>query len=116
MNRLGVDFGTSHTVAVAMHADGRVRPLLFDGGTPLLRSAVYADPGGELLVGRDALRRAGADPGRLEPYPKQRIDEPSVLLGDRELSLVELVVAVLGRVAAEAGRVFGGRPVETVLT
>jgi hypothetical protein len=114
--RLGVDFGTSHTVAVLAAADGRIRPLLFDDGTPLLRSAVYADPGGELLVGRDAVRRAGLDPSRYEPHPKQHIDETAVLLGDREVPVAELIGAVLRRVAGEAARVAGGPPAEVVLT
>jgi molecular chaperone HscA len=114
--RLGVDVGTSHTVAVLAAADGRIRPLLFDDGTPLLRSAVYADPGGELLVGRDAVRRAGLDPSRYEPHPKQHIDDTAVLLGDREVPVAQLLAAVLRRVGDEAARVAGGVPGEVVLT
>jgi len=38
--RLGVDFGTSNTVAVLRWPDGRTKPLLFDG-SPLLPAAVY---------------------------------------------------------------------------
>ncbi|WP_173068423.1 Hsp70 family protein [Phytohabitans houttuyneae] len=41
--RVGVDLGTSNTAAVLAFPDGRVRPLLFDG-SPLLPSAVFADP------------------------------------------------------------------------
>jgi hypothetical protein len=48
--RLGVDFGTSHTVAALADPDGRIRSLLFDG-SPLLASAVAVGPGAELLVG-----------------------------------------------------------------
>ena len=40
---LGVDLGTSNTVAVLRWPDGRTKPLLFDG-SPLLPSAVYAEP------------------------------------------------------------------------
>src|SRR3954451_19510759 len=43
--RLGVDFGTSNTAAMIHWPDGRARPLLFDG-SPLLPSAVYAEPAG----------------------------------------------------------------------
>src|SRR6185437_1395139 len=49
--RIGIDFGTSHTVALIAWPDGRVRPLLFDG-SPVLPSSVYAQPDGRLLVGR----------------------------------------------------------------
>ncbi|MEV8515808.1 hypothetical protein [Dactylosporangium sp. NPDC051484] len=38
---LGIDFGTSNTVALMRWPDGRVRPLLFDAN-PLLPSAVFA--------------------------------------------------------------------------
>src|SRR5437762_3849586 len=104
---LGVDFGTSNTVAVLRSSDGRARSLLVDG-SPLLPSAVYADPGGSLLVGRDAIHSARLDPARFEPNPKRRIDDHSVLLGDRELPVVDLVAAVLVRIAEEARRTTGG--------
>src|SRR2546423_10039860 len=106
---LGVDFGTSNTVAVLRWPDGRARPLLVDG-SPLLPSSVYADPGGTLLVGRDAIHSARLDPARFEPNPKRRIDDPSVLLGDRELSVVELIAAVLGRIGEEGRRAPRGGP------
>src|SRR5256714_14511025 len=106
---LGVDFGTSNTVAVLRWPDGRVRPLLFDG-SPLLPSAVYAEPGGQFVVGRDAVHSARMDPGRFEPNPKRRIDDGSVLLGDREGPTVDLIAAVLAVVAEEAERTAGERP------
>ncbi|GIL25078.1 hypothetical protein NUM_03330 [Actinocatenispora comari] len=51
--RLGIDYGTSNTVAMLRWPDGRTRPLLFDS-SPLLPSAVYLTPEGTLLSGRDA--------------------------------------------------------------
>src|SRR4051794_8424455 len=113
--RLGVDFGTSNTVAVLRWSDGRARPLLFDG-SPLLPSAVYAEPGGGLVVGRDAVHSARLDPGRFEPNPKRRIDDSELLLGDREVPLVEVISAVLARVAEEVRRTAGDIPADTTLT
>ena len=110
---LGVDFGTSNTVAVLRWPDGRARPLLVDG-SPLLPSSVYADPNGSLLVGRDAVHSARLDPARFEPNPKRRIDDQSVLLGERELPVVDVVAAVLIRIAEEARRTTGGAPVDPV--
>ncbi|MFY1692273.1 Hsp70 family protein [Plantactinospora sp. WMMB782] len=107
MRLLAIDFGTSNTVAVARGADGRARPLLFDG-TPLLPSAVCLDPAGTPLTGRDAVRAARLEPARFEPAPKRRIDDGSVLLGDREMPVTELVGAVLRRVTVEAYRQLGG--------
>ena len=71
MRVLGIDFGTSNTVAMVRTADGRMRPLLFDG-SPLLPSAVYFNTDGKVLVGRDAERNARVDPSRFEPNPKRR--------------------------------------------
>jgi molecular chaperone DnaK len=112
---LGVDFGTSNTVAVARWPDGRARPLLVDG-SPLLPSAVYAEPDGTLVVGRDAVHSARLDPVRFEPNPKRRIDDGLVLLGEQEFPVVELISAVLARVAEEWHRAVGPVTPETTLT
>ncbi|MFD0579709.1 Hsp70 family protein [Dactylosporangium darangshiense] len=104
--RLGIDFGTSTTIAMLQRPDARVQPLLFDG-SPLLSSAVLLGPDGQLHTGRDAAHLARSAPERLEPNPKRRIDDTAVLLGDGEVGVRELVAAVLGRVAREAGRVAG---------
>ncbi|MET8150748.1 Hsp70 family protein [Actinoplanes sp. NPDC049668] len=112
---LGVDFGTSNTVAVARWPDGRARPILVDG-SPLLPSAVYAEPSGGLAVGRDAVHSARRDPARFEPNPKRRIDDGLVLLGDQELPVVDLIAAVLVRVLDEWHRAVGPVRPETTLT
>ncbi|MEV4138995.1 Hsp70 family protein [Dactylosporangium sp. NPDC049742] len=112
---LGIDYGTSSTVAVVRHTDGRIRPLLFDS-SPLLPSAVFANSAGRLLVGRDAENSARLDPARYEPHPKRRIDELDVLLGDRGVPVPELISAVLTRVRAEALRTLGGPPATITMT
>jgi molecular chaperone DnaK (HSP70) len=114
--RLGIDFGTSNTVAVVRERDGGTRPVLFDG-FPLLPSAVcVALEGSGLLVGREAIHAARVRPERFEPHPKRRIDEGTVLLGDTEYPVEHLIAAVLARVKAEAVRANGGEPAEVVLT
>ncbi|GAA3452508.1 Hsp70 family protein [Dactylosporangium matsuzakiense] len=98
---IGVDLGTSSTVAV-IGAPGRPpRTLLFDG-SPLLPSGVAATAAGRLLTGRDALQTATVDPAAFEPYPKQRIDDGSVLLGGVEVPVPRLFEAILDRVLTEA--------------
>src|SRR5688572_22997251 len=104
--RLGIDFGTSNTVAVLRWPDGHSKPLLFDG-SPLLPSAVYVDMTGAVLTGRDAVHSARLQPHRFEPYPKRRLEDGMVWLADREMPVVELVANVLRRVATEAQRVAG---------
>ena len=70
---LGVDFGTSNTVAVARWPDGRARPILVDG-SPLLPSAVYAEPDGHAgrRPGRGAQRPARSGPVRAQPEAPHR--------------------------------------------
>ena len=106
---LGVDLGTSNTVAILRWPDGRTRPLLFDG-QPVMPSGVLLDDQGRLHVGRDAQRLAQADPARYEPNPKRRIDEPAVLLGDREVHTVDLLASLLAAVAHAAVEAVGHLP------
>ncbi|MEH1124614.1 Hsp70 family protein [Micromonospora sp. CPCC 206061] len=113
--RMGVDFGTSNTVAMLGWPDGRARPVLFDGA-PILPSAVFADQSGELLVGRDAVVAALSYPERFEPYPKRRIDDGMLLLGDRAMPIGEAIAAVLRRVVVETQRVAGQWPSQVALT
>ena len=112
---LGVDFGTSNTVAVARWPDGRARPILVDG-SPLLPSAVYAEPDGTLIAGRDAVHSARLEPARFEPNPKRRVDDDLVLLGEREVPVVDLIAAVLARVAEEWHRAVGPVRPDVTLT
>ncbi len=115
MRVLGIDFGTSNTVAMLRLPDGRVRPLLFDG-SPMLPSAVYLSPDGRMLVGRDAERNARVDPTRFEPNPKRRIDDGTVFLGERELPVPRVIGYVLEQVLTEARRQIGGNPAEVRMT
>ncbi|MEH1102468.1 Hsp70 family protein [Micromonospora sp. CPCC 205561] len=106
---LGVDLGTSHTVAVLRRPDGHTRPLLVDG-QPIVPSGVYADTDGLLHTGRDAQRLARTDPGRYEANPKRRIDESAVPLGDRRYPPAELLAATLHAVARSAVEAVGFLP------
>jgi molecular chaperone DnaK len=115
VTRLSVDFGTSNTAAALSRDDGRVRTLLFDG-SPMLPSAVFLHPSGTLMVGREAMHSARTAPERYEPNPKRRIDEQTVLLGDAEVPVVDLIAAVLRLVADEADRVAGSRVPDVTLT
>ncbi|MFD6563792.1 Hsp70 family protein [Micromonospora profundi] len=106
---IGVDLGTSNTVAVLRWPDGRTRPLLMDG-QPVSPSGVYADPDGTLHAGWDARRLAQADPARFEPNPKRRVDEPAVVLGDRSYRPADLLAAVLAAVGRAAVNTVGFLP------
>jgi hypothetical protein len=106
---VGIDFGTSNTVALIRWPDGRTRPVLFDG-QPILASAVYLDGQGAVHVGRDAQRMAQLDPACYEPNPKRRIDDGLVLLGEREMPVADLLAAPLAGVARAVDRAIGQLP------
>jgi len=112
---LGIDFGTSNTVAMLRWPDGGLKPLMFEG-SPLLPSAVFAQADGSLVVGSDALHHARFSPAGLEANPKRHIDEEAILLGGYEITVVDLVAAVLRRVVAAAVQVTGGEAPAAALT
>ena len=113
--RLGIDYGTSNTVAVLLSPGREPRTVLFDG-SPLLPSGVCLDGTGRLLVGRDAWHTALSTPAAFEPFPKQHIDDGTILLGDREVPVQELIAATLARVGEEAARIAGEPVTATTLT
>lgn len=112
--RLGVDFGTTSTAAAMVMPGATPTPLLFDA-SPLLPSAVFCR-GADVLTGVDAERAGAGYPAGLEPNPKRRIDDGVVWLGEAARPVVDLVTAVLRRVAGEADQVAGRAPDEVVLT
>jgi actin-like ATPase involved in cell morphogenesis len=113
---LGIDFGTSNTVAV-LAGGGRPPRVLSIDGNSWMPSAVYVDDDDSLAVGRDAERKARLAPERFEPNPKRRIDDGEILLGVRVVPVVDAIAAVLGRVGEEARRQLNGRnPDEVHLT
>jgi actin-like ATPase involved in cell morphogenesis len=113
---LSVDLGTSNTVAV-LSAHGRPPRVVEVDGSATMPSAVFASEEGNLLVGRDAERRARLDPSRFEPNPKRRVDEGTLLLGDTVVPVTDALAAVLGRVSDETSRQLGGaKPDEVRLT
>ncbi|CAM3238262.1 Hsp70 family protein [Stackebrandtia soli] len=113
--RLGIDYGTSNTVAMLVSPDGRRRPLLFDG-SPLLPSMVYTERADQLLTGTDAVRAARVDPGSAEPNPKLRIGDGEIALGGFVLPVSTLIQATLRTVLREAERVAGERLSSATLT
>ncbi|MDQ3790735.1 MAG: Hsp70 family protein [Actinomycetota bacterium] len=116
MSVLSVDLGTSNTVAV-LSAHGRPPRVVEVDGGPNMPSAIFAAQDGRLVVGREAERQARLDPARFEPNPKRRVDEGTLLLGDRVVSVTEAFAAVLAKVAGEVSRQLGGaRPDEVRLT
>jgi hypothetical protein len=107
---LAIDFGTTNTAA-AVVTDGSAVPVGF-GPSQLSRmpSGVFLRPDGSLLVGLEAERQGALHPERYESAPKRSVGQATLMLGTREIPVVELVAAVLAAVAAEARRQRGGTP------
>lgn len=106
---LGVDLGTSNTVAVVRRPDGTIRPLLFDG-SPVTPSAIWLDDNGDLHTGRDAMRMSALQPDRYEPNPKRRIDEGSLLLGQTSVPVVDALGVILTGIARKTHETVGHLP------
>lgn len=116
MSVLSIDLGTSNTVAV-LAAHGRAPRIIEVEGSAAMPSAVFAAEDGQLVVGKEAERRARLDPARFEPNPKRRVDEGTLLLGDRVVPVTDAFAAVLRKVGDETSRQLGGaRPEEVRLT
>jgi hypothetical protein len=116
VNVLSVDLGTSNTVAV-LSAHGRPPRVVDVDGASMMPSAVFAAEDSNLVVGRDAERRARLDPARFEPNPKRRVDEGTLLLGDQVVPVTDALAGVLRRVIDETSRQLGGKkPDEVRLT
>ena len=112
---LAVDFGTCTTTGVLCWPDRPAQALYFDGSA-LLPSAVYAEADGTILTGEAALAAGSTQPQRCEPYPRLRTANSSVPMGDLEVDAVDLVAAVLRRVAELAVRTAGSTLAQTVIT
>lgn len=112
---LAIDFGTTNTVAVARRNGAAPRVVSVDGA-PFQPSAVLLGADGGLVVGADALRLGRAAGHRLEPRPKARLAEDTLLLGDTQVDVVTVVRAVLAKVTSAAARQAGGPVEHLVLT
>lgn len=113
---LGVDFGTTHTVAAVCDRVGS-RVLVLEGGESLLPSCVLADHTGALIAGRAAQRSAGYQPEMFLAHPKRHIDEDTYMFDHAEVPITEVIAAVLGKVTQEARRQYNGSaPDRVVLT
>jgi molecular chaperone DnaK len=82
-----------------------------------LAAVLAPDDGEALLTGREARRRAAADPSRFEPSPRRHVDEATMLLGTRVVGVGEALGAVLAATVDRAAPALRGvRPDRLVLT
>ena len=115
--RLGIDVGTTNTVA-AVAVDGAPAAMVtLSDGLPELPSLVFVTDDGQLLVGSDAARAAEADPSRAIQDPRGQLGFDGPLpAGSAEVTAAEATAAVLLHVFARVTAERGGSPDETVLS
>jgi actin-like ATPase involved in cell morphogenesis len=101
---LGIDLGTSYTVAAVASADAVTVVDVEASGQHRIPSSVYLTEEGDLLVGTAAKHQSVFAPERFEPTPKRSFGEGELFLGDRLLPVADLAAAVLRRVYTEATR------------
>ncbi len=111
---LAIDFGTTSTAAAIRVGDAVDRIEL--DGSPRMPSMVFWHEGtgssrtGRLVLGEEAEELSGLAPWCLERTPKRRIGDEFIRLGDKELRVVDVIGAILRRVADEALALRGGEP------
>lgn len=101
---LGIDFGTTYTVAAV--AQGGIVTVLDveSSGHSRLPSCVFVNPDGQILTGSSAQHQAAFNPERYEPTPKRSFGEGELFLGDGLVLITDLAAGVIGRVYTEASR------------
>jgi len=107
---LAIDFGTTNTCAAIVSEHGSVAVGFGSAHATRMPSGVFSGPDGSLLVGFEAQRQAALRPDRYDPAPKRSVGQATMLLGEREIPVVEVVAAVLVGAASEARRQRGGTP------
>src|SRR5581483_10618015 len=102
--QLGIDFGTSYTVAATETAGTVAVVDVESDGRARIPSAVLLNDDGTLLTGMQAQDEAVFAPECYEPTPTRLLGEGTLVLGDQELPITDLVAAVLRRVYVGACR------------
>ncbi|HEV8561654.1 MAG TPA: Hsp70 family protein [Actinophytocola sp.] len=115
---LGVDVGSGHTTAALnRHDEDEVWVLPLDAVTPSVHSVLYLTDDDAVLVGRDALARAEAEPDRVARGFVDRIGDPvPPLVGGRPCPAEVLTAALVCWVVDRAAEIEGDGPERVVLT
>lgn len=115
---LGVDVGSGHTTAaIRRHDEDRAVVLPLDAATRSVHSVLYLTDDDAVLVGRDALARAEAEPDRVARGFLARVGDPvPPLLGGRPCPGEVLTAALVSWVVDRAIEVEGDSPDRVVLT
>jgi hypothetical protein len=112
--RLSIDIWHTSVAAVVRTSDGQEHPLAFDG-SQMLPFVVAVTDTGALHPGAWGEAIGAEYPGLYVRTPAQRLFDDRVQVGGVSVDPVDLVAAVLSRVAQEARTVTGGTVPEDVV-
>ena len=107
--QVGIDLGTTSTVAAVCAADGTARVVPLEGSTGAVASVVHLGADGSVIVGEAAARRALAEPGRVVRDLTRRIgDDTPVLIGHEPVPAGEPAARFLAHLVDDVARREGG--------
>ena len=109
---LGIDLGTTNSVAASIDDQGRIVILRNALGGEITPSVVFFEPGGGVVVGEEALQAAAADPGGgVRMIKRQMGTQFPLMLGGQEHTPESISALILRQVAAgRAGAAGRGGP------
>jgi molecular chaperone HscA len=136
---IGIDLGTTNSLVSFVDDRNRPQVLTVEEGRPLLPSAVFYGPSGEVEVGAAARRRAperpedtvlsvkrfmGRGPGDIRPEDRgiYRFDESGAVVrlvvgsGERTVTPIEVSAEILRALRRQAAAALGGTPGGCVIT
>ena len=114
MARIGIDLGTTNSLAVAYKDDKPVK-ILNSLGSFITPSAVSADDDGKIIVGQPARDRLISHPDRsASEFKRDMGTRTTVVLGGNEYTPEELSSLILKKLKADA-EAFLGEPVEEAI-
>ena len=114
---VGIDLGTTSTVAAVCRPGGTAQVVPLEGAAGAVPSAVYLGADGTFLVGEAAQRRALSDPGHVVRDLTRRVgDATPVLVGRRPVSPDELAARFLARLVDDVARREGGVAARVAVT
>lgn len=108
---LGIDLGTTNSVAASIDDQGRIVILRNTLGSEITPSVVFFEPGGGVIVGEDALQATATDPDSgVRLIKRQMGTEFPLLLGGQEHTPESISALILRQLAAAAPGGLAARP------
>lgn len=110
---LGIDLGATSVTAAVLRTGGAAEPVRLGGrdGSDVLPAVLVATPGGDLLCGEPARRRAPAEPDRVARGFLDRVGDPTPLsLGGYAYAAEDLCARLVRVLVDEVSTRHGGPP------